>query len=294
LLSLYQEAAQGDSSVRDALIALKSDVFIIKEESLSDDEKGALDGALRLVEYYTKNNDKEFNERFDKFLTEQDVSTTPTAPQGGFWKNLASRVMTGLGSLGRSFLKGFYGSEGKTANNITKPGWKDVKVNTDLSKITADTVFNPQQLKEIGLDDDTINSLQRSLIAGVNVTDGNNNLVSVKNKNGRYIAKPELTYRPAVAQAQTAQAGQQTTTTTATSAQSDQQTTATTAASAGPGQQTTASPVQNTIFKAKPIEPPSTNVYSTPGRAPMPGYRTAQETFQKAVNKVLREFDEKE
>ena len=197
LLEAFELANNESSNIKNILVAINNGSFFINESGLSDDEKTFFSAATKLVTFYKENANIEYNTRFESLLSDAQARDASgrfvkggVKPSGG----IMSKIGGFLGNIGkgiakgfRAFLKGFAGSEGKSKEGKANPGWQDIPVKTDLSSVSdKTTVFTPQQLAALGVTPDVIKKLQNGKLAGLNLTDTKNNLVSLKYQNGQY------------------------------------------------------------------------------------------------------------
>lgn len=215
LLEAFELAANETSNIGEILASINEGQMSVNESELSDDQKIFFIGATKLVNAYKESGDVEFKIRFESLINDvrggKGASTTsaPTTPKKGFLGKLGSffgNIGRGIAAFTRGVIQGFTGSEGKDKTGKDRPGWTSTTTSQDLSKIPERGVaFAPDQLKTIGVDNDTISKLQSGAISGVNITDTNNNLVSVSLTSGRILVKRIPTYQTAINTSKTKQ-----------------------------------------------------------------------------------------
>jgi hypothetical protein len=232
LIEAFELANYETPNIKDVLVAINNGSLFINESELTDDEQTFFSAATKLVTFYKENVNAEYNTRFESLISDAQArdasgrfvkgSTGTAAPApaaataaspagpaaatgggwmskvGGFLGRVGKGIAKGIGSLAGSFLKGFAGSEGKSKDGKAIPGWEDTSVKVDLSSIASKTTaFTPEQLTGFGVSPDTIKKIQDGKLAGLNLTDEDNNLVSVKYQNGQYIGTKIPTFKQA-------------------------------------------------------------------------------------------------
>lgn len=208
LLEAFELASSETPNIKNVLVAINSGSLFINESEFTDDEKTFFSAATKLVTFYKENANAEYNTRFESLLSDaqaRDASgrfvkggAKPSggimSKIGGFLGNIGKGIAKGFGA----FLKGFAGSEGKSKEGKANPGWQDIPVKTDLSSVSdKTTAFTPQQLAALGVAPDVIKKLQGGKLAGLNLTDTKNNLVSLKYQNGQYAGTKVPTFKQA-------------------------------------------------------------------------------------------------
>lgn len=221
LLEAFEQAAIETSNIGEILASLHEGQIPVNESELTNEQKVFFIGATKVVNAYKESNDPEFKLRFESLINDARVSKGATppvipptasasaAPKKGFLGKLGSffgNIGRGITAFTRGLVQGFTGSEGKDKTGKDRPGWTSVTVSQDLSKIPErGVVFAPDQLKGIGVDNDTVSKLQNGEIAGVNITDPSNNLISVSLTSGRLLVKRIPTYQAAINTSKTKQ-----------------------------------------------------------------------------------------
>lgn len=217
LLEAFEEAVVESSNIKEILASIKGGQMPVNESELTDEQKIFFIGAAKLVNFYKESKDVNFKTRFESLINKEEygayttgigarpaaAATSGTAPAKSGWMSKLGKFFTGIGrgikAFGQGVLSGFEGSEGKDKSGKTNPGWQDVTVNSDLSIITdRGTAFTPQQLLLLGISQETLDQLRKGTLAGVNLTDPQNNLISIKFANGQYIGSKVPTYQQAV------------------------------------------------------------------------------------------------
>jgi hypothetical protein len=250
LLEAFEQAAIECAYIREVLASLKNDQLPVNESQLTEDQKIFFVGAIKLVNSYKESTDEQFKARFESLLEAAPAAAPAAGGKPGWWskiKDFLLNVGGTLGALGKGFLQGFAGSEGKDKTGRDRPGWKNVKSGTDLSKVSnKDTIFTSDNLRDIGVDQNTLNNLEKGNITGINVTDPNDNLVEIKFVNGRYVGKKVPSYQAA------AQAGK------------DSSKTGKASTTAGTTTPSAASSADSTsTVTGKPTDKPSASIVST-------------------------------
>lgn len=225
LLEAFEQAAYGCPVIAKIIAELNEGTLPINENELTEEQKIFFVGATKIVNAYKESTNADFNTRFEKIVAEAispagltagkapavssttapATSTTGATSAGskpgwldkitGFLKGVGST----LGAFGQGFLQGFAGSEGKDKTGKDKPGWQSVTSKQDLSNIPDKGIaIAPERLKELGVDSEIINKLQRGEISGINVTDVNDNLISVSTIGGRLQIRKIPSYKGAI------------------------------------------------------------------------------------------------
>jgi hypothetical protein len=291
LLEAFEQAANECPDIRDIISSINKNQFRINENILDNDQRVFLHGATKLIGFYKKGTDEQFKQRFETFLEvtapapapAPAVPATAAAPAAsstgkpGFLGNLSSIFKKALKGLKR-FLKGWEGSEGKNKQGETNPGWKDVYVGaSDLSKVKEKiTAFTPQQLTTLGVDENTLNELKKGNLSGINLTDNNNNLVSVKFSNGAYYGNRYPTYAQAVAASKNTAKDQGDAKDTAQDKNSSKDTAQDKNTSKDTAQDQGATTTKTTSQDKSPIVAPAPIVRTAPKTVPAPGPEPAQ------------------
>lgn len=219
LLEAFEEAVAESSNIKEILASIKDNQMPVNESELTDEQKIFFIGATKLVNFYRESKDVSFKTRFESLINKEEygayttgtgapvarpatAATSGAAPAKSGWMSKLGKFFGGIGrgikAFGQGVMSGFEGSEGKDKSGKTNPGWQDVTVNSDLSVITdRGTAFTPQQLLLLGISQETLDQLRKGTLAGVNLTDPQNNLISIKFANGQYVGSKVPTYTAA-------------------------------------------------------------------------------------------------
>jgi hypothetical protein len=225
LLEAFEQAAYECPAIANIIAELNEGTLPINENELTEEQKIFFVGATKIVNAYKESTNADFNARFEKIIAEAispagltagkaptaSGTTAPATPTTGAtsagskpgWLSKITGFLKGVGStlgaFGQGFLQGFAGSEGKDKTGKDKPGWQSVTSKQDLSNIPDKGIaIAPERLKELGVDSEIINKLQRGEISGINVTDVNDNLISVSTIGGRLQIRKVPSYKGAI------------------------------------------------------------------------------------------------
>lgn len=256
LVALFKEAISREPDTAVVLDILKNNKQAITDIDLTNEERVFIESAIRVLAY----DENLLTEaavrdpatgRYMRTPVPPPVPSTSTgsapASKPSWLGSIAKSIAKKAGSLVRSFASGFKGSEGKDKTGKDVPGWISTKTTADLSSVPErDVSFSPQQLQTFNITPDILKGLEKGDILGVNLSDANNNLVSVKVANGQYIGRRVPTFN----------------------------------------QQTPAPAAPRPVTAAVPQRPAPKKPLARPR------VTTARETFQKTVDKVIKEFYE--
>lgn len=198
LLEAFEQAAIECAHIKNILANLKENQLPVNESHLTDAQKIFFVGAVKLVNSYKESTDAQFKARFETLLEDTPTAAPATGGKPGWWGKIKDFLINVSGTL-KGVLQGFVGSEGKDRTGRDKPSWATVNTTQDLSKVPLKEIaITANLLRSYGVKEDTLVKIEKGTLAGVNIIDVSDNLITVKVEGGRFVAKREPTFQPAM------------------------------------------------------------------------------------------------